>query len=239
MKKALKIKISIDVLMTLLLLFLMGYQFWGELAHEWAGAAMFVLFIVHHILNRNWYKNIFKGRYSPMRIIQLFVNTVLLVVMAGMMVSGVILSRHVFVFLPVQGGTSFARILHMACAYWGFVAMALHLGLHWNMVMGTARKAVKRQSVSRTGKIAVFVIATVIAAYGFSVFIRRNLADYMFLRTQFVFLDFGESKLYFYAEYLAMMGLFIYLAHYVMKLFQKVVRKRTPEPEHKNDGYSK
>lgn len=233
MTKTLKIKITIDILMTLLLLFLMGYQFWGELAHEWAGAVMFLLFIVHHILNRNWYKNIFKGRYSPMRIIQLLVNTVLLAVMAGMMVSGVILSRHVFAFLPIQGGTSFARILHMACAYWGLVLMALHLGLHWNMVMSTARKAAKRQSVSRIGKIAVFVFATVIAAYGLSVFIRRNLADYMFLRTQFVFLDFGESKLYFYAEYLAMMGLFIYLAHYVMKLFHKVVRKRTPESEHK------
>ncbi len=27
-------KILIDVLMTLALLFLMGYQFWGEVAHE-------------------------------------------------------------------------------------------------------------------------------------------------------------------------------------------------------------
>ena len=35
-----KVKLAVDVLMTLALLFLMGYQIWGETAHEWAGAGM-------------------------------------------------------------------------------------------------------------------------------------------------------------------------------------------------------
>lgn len=51
MKPKAKVKIAVDVLMTLGLLFLMGYQFWGDVAHEWAGAGMFVLFILHHALN--------------------------------------------------------------------------------------------------------------------------------------------------------------------------------------------
>lgn len=46
-------KIIVDVLMTLVLLFLMGYQFWGEAAHEWAGAGMLLLFLAHHFLNRH------------------------------------------------------------------------------------------------------------------------------------------------------------------------------------------
>ena len=49
-----------DIFMTVLLLFLMGYQFWGETAHEWAGTLMLLLFIAHHILNAGWYKNIFR-----------------------------------------------------------------------------------------------------------------------------------------------------------------------------------
>ena len=32
-----KIKMAVDVLMTAALLFLTGYQFWGETAHEWVG----------------------------------------------------------------------------------------------------------------------------------------------------------------------------------------------------------
>ena len=73
MKKAAVLKIIVDALMTLTLLFLMGYQLWGEAAHEWAGAGMLVLFLIHHILNRNWYRSLFKGRFTPMRVLQICV----------------------------------------------------------------------------------------------------------------------------------------------------------------------
>lgn len=55
-----KLKRMIDVLMTIALLFLAGYQFWGEKAHEWVGAGIFVLFVAHHILNLGWYKSLFR-----------------------------------------------------------------------------------------------------------------------------------------------------------------------------------
>ena len=47
--------------MTLGLLFLMGYQFWQDAAHEWAGAGMFLLFLLHHVLNGNWYRTLLRG----------------------------------------------------------------------------------------------------------------------------------------------------------------------------------
>lgn len=65
MKPKAIIKLAVDIFMTLALLFLMGYQLWGDAAHEWAGAIMLILFVAHHILNRGWYKNLFRGRYSP------------------------------------------------------------------------------------------------------------------------------------------------------------------------------
>ena len=67
-------KLAVDLLMTLALFFLMGYQFWGEIAHEWAGTGMFVLFLLHHLLNRNWYHSLFKGKYSALRILWLTVD---------------------------------------------------------------------------------------------------------------------------------------------------------------------
>ena len=45
------LKFAVDGLMTIFILFLMGYQLWGEVLHEWAGAAALVLFIIHHILH--------------------------------------------------------------------------------------------------------------------------------------------------------------------------------------------
>ena len=40
-------KRTVDVLMTLALLFLMGYQLWGRAAHEWARAGMILLVLAY------------------------------------------------------------------------------------------------------------------------------------------------------------------------------------------------
>lgn len=222
MKPKAAFKIVVDALMTLGLLFLMGYQFWGDAAHEWVGAGMFLLFILHHILNGNWYKSLFKGRYTPSRIFQLIVDLLVFLAMIGLMVSGIMLSNHVFSFLNIHGGMSFARLTHMAASHWGFVLMALHLGLHWGMFLGMARKALKLQHPSRVRKILLPVLGAGIAIYGLIVFVQRDLLTYMLLQTQFVFLDFGESIPLFYLDYLAMMGTFVFLAYYISALLWKL-----------------
>ena len=94
-------------------------------------------------MNVNWYKSLFKGKYMPVRIFQLIVDILVFLAMIGLMVSGIMLSRHVFSFLHMRGHMSFARLLHMAASHWGFVLMALHLGLHWGMFLGMAKKALK------------------------------------------------------------------------------------------------
>ena len=60
MKNKYAVKLIVDILMSLALLFSMGYQFWGEAPHEWMGSGMFILFIVHHILNFSWHRSLFK-----------------------------------------------------------------------------------------------------------------------------------------------------------------------------------
>ena len=65
-----KLKICIDILMTAALLFLMPYELVGRAAHEWIGTEIFLLFILHHILNRKWTAHMFKGKYTKFRILQ-------------------------------------------------------------------------------------------------------------------------------------------------------------------------
>ena len=146
--------------------------------------------------------------------------------MIGLMVSGVMLSNHVFAFLDLHGGMSFARLTHMAASHWGFVLMALHLGMHWGMFMGVAKKALKLKQSSRVSKILLPILGVGIAVYGLIVFFQRDLLTYMLVRTQFVFLDFSESIPLFYLDYLAMMGTFVFLAYYVSKLLRKLSGKR-------------
>ena len=133
-------KLAVDLLMTLALFFLMGYQFWGEIAHEWAGTGMFVLFLLHHLLNRNWYHSLFKGRYSALRILWLTVDLAVFVAMLCLMYSCILLSGHVFAFLPLSGSLSLARLMHMTSSYWGFLLMNLHLGLHWGLLVSLGRR---------------------------------------------------------------------------------------------------
>lgn len=61
MSKTMQYKIIIDVFMTAALLLLMSYGVFGEAYHEWIGAGMFLLFVVHHVLNRKWTGNFWKG----------------------------------------------------------------------------------------------------------------------------------------------------------------------------------
>ena len=218
MKVKAKIKWTLDILMTAALLFLMGYQFWGESVHEWIGAGMIVLFIAHQVCNLNWYKNLFRGRYTPMRILQCMINILTLTAMLALIYSGITMSRRVFAFLPIRGGMALARRLHILGSYWGYVLMSLHLGLHWGMVLNMV---VKRHTSRRKSQAAGFIVSLLIVVYGLYVFLKRNFLTYMLLRSEFVFLDYEEPKLLFLLDYLALMGLCIFMVHCVAKLVRE------------------
>lgn len=227
MKPKAVIKLAVDVFMTLALLFLMGYQFWGEAPHEWVGAGMFLLFVAHHLLNGRWHKTLFKGKYSALRTVTLCVDLLLLLAMLAQMYSGIVMSRYVFAFLPGTGGMSLARRLHILGAYWGFLLMSVHLGLHWNMILGMLRKALKIKSKTKSPSMIAFAAGLIISGYGIWVFISRDFPTCLFLKSEFVFLDYSEPKIFFYIDYLALMGLCIFIAHYSTKLMEQLQKRRS------------
>ena len=88
--------------------------------------------------------------------------------------------------------------------------------------MGMAKKRFGLVKPSKGRAIVLFLAGLVIAAYGLAVFLRRELPSYMLLQNEFVFLDYDEPKLLFYLDYLAMMGLFVFIAHYLTKALKKL-----------------
>lgn len=223
MKSKMIIRLSIDFAMTVLLLLLMARQLTGEAAHEWLGAGMFALWILHHILNFKWYSHIGKGKYTPPRMFQLAVNLLLFISMAGMMISAVILSREVFRFLPISGGISLARSMHILCAFWSFVLMALHLGLHWNMILGHIGRAAGLV-LPRPARTALGIAGAAAAVYGLYAFLKNQLLSYLFLTSHFVYFDFERPVILFAAEYMAIMELFVFAGHYGMKALKRLSR---------------
>lgn len=213
------IKIAADIAMTIALLFLMTYGLIGQVSHEWIGIGMFLLFISHHILNGKWTKNLLKGKYTALRILQTALVVLALFSMLGSMVSGIVLSRYILSFIPSFIGLSLAREMHMLSAYWGFVFMSLHLGFHWSVMMGMAKRLTKKPSALQTWILRI--IAVLIAGYGVYAFVKRDIGSYLLFQNQFAFFDFEEPVLLFLLDYIAIMGLFTAVGHYICSTIRK------------------
>ncbi|WP_052421273.1 DUF4405 domain-containing protein [Paenibacillus sp. FSL R7-0273] len=217
------IRLSIDTLMTVLFIIMMAYRLTGNTAHEWTGMTLFTLFIIHNVLNLNWYKAIFKGKYSVVRVIRTAVNLLLLLAMVGMMVSGLIISQTVFSLIPFIG-IDFGRKLHHLSAYWGFILMSIHLGLHWVMIMGAARRMRKSPKATRTLVLSLRLIAAIIAGYGLYAFFKREIGQYLVLYYSYSFWDYEQLAVLFFIDFITIMGLCVFITYYVMKRVQKSKR---------------
>ena len=136
MNLARKIRMPIDIAMTLLSIILMGgnYFFPADIVHEILGVALLLLWAVHIALNRRWYGAIFRGSYNPYRVMQTVINCGILICSIFLMISGIILSNHIFTFLGIEKGLGFARIAHLLASHWYFLFMSMHIGLHVSMI---------------------------------------------------------------------------------------------------------
>ncbi len=213
-----KIQIMVDLCMILLLPLLMAYNLIGEVAHEYFGIAMVLLFLCHHLLNRHWYKSLAKGKYSKTRVLSIAVNFLLLIIMAALAMSGIAASKHLFTFLPIKGGQNMARTIHLLSSYWGFVLMSFHTGLHGEMLLKMAKKAFHVPSLPRYGAAFIRMTVLCISVYGVYAFIHRQLEEYMLLETQYVFFDFSEPLFFFIMDYIAIMLMSAFGGYYLLTI---------------------
>ena len=217
-------KILIDIGMTICLLLLMPYSLLSETAHEWIGMAMLVLFISHHILNHKWVTSVRKGKYNAFRVIQTVLVIIMLILIMGSMISGILLSNHIFKWIKISGTYMTARQIHMFCVYWGLVVMSLHLGFHWNIAVAMAGRLLEHPSVIRTW--AARSVATTIAGYGLYAFYRRQIGDYLIMRMHFVFYDYEKGIFPFLLDYLAVMILIAFIGYYSGLFLKKTGKKK-------------
>ena len=194
------IRMSMDIGMALLLPVLMAYSLIGEVFHEVIGSLMLFLFIGHGLLNRRWYQSVFRGKYLPRRIFQTIVNGLLLIIMALQPLSGILMSKHLYTFIQISGVTASARAVHLFHAYWGLVLMNVHAGTHMMPLLAK----MKKRKFPKT----VILILAAVSLYGCMAFFKRQIPDYMFGRSSFVFFDYSEPRLFFFMDYLSVMILF-------------------------------
>ena len=197
----------LDAAMLLLLPMLMAYSLIGEAFHEAAGTLMLALFLLHHGINREWWKSLFRGQYSPRRVFQTTLNLSLLLFMIVQPLCGILMSKHLFAYLPTAGMASVARTIHLPLAYWGFVLMSLHAGTHLRSMLPKGK-----------GRRTAIVILSAVSLYGVYAFFKRQIPDYMFLKMQFVYFDYSEPRIFFLTDLLAVIVFFALLGYGITRM---------------------
>ena len=202
-----KHKILIDLFMTIALLLLMLFQITGQQVHEYLGIMMLVLFLGHNVLNWKWYRHLFKGKYKLYRCIQTILNIGILMMMLGLGYSGMVMAQY----LPfsISGSMSLVRRLHLACSYWGFVLMSIHLGMHLRQIVHMFKKYMYLKNN------ILKLVMIIISLCGIYCFIQNNMISYMLLINEFVFFDFEKNTFIVLLEYLSMMILWINIGYFI------------------------
>ncbi|MDD3745693.1 MAG: DUF4405 domain-containing protein [Anaerostipes sp.] len=218
MTNKMKLKMTIDVAMSIVLFVLMSYQLTGQKNHEIAGALMLILFIAHHVLNFGWFKALGKGSYSSYRICTTVMNVALFLIMFLLMISGIRMSGYVFTFIEIPISMSVARSLHMTCSYLSFLLMGIHMGFHCTMMAGMIKKMKKGKVLNAKVKIVLRIIIGIVDLYGVYALIKRNFFSYISLQIHFVFFDYMEPGIYYVLDLLSISVLVITIGYYVQKL---------------------
>ena len=218
----------LEIPLTIFLLLLMGGNMflpWAP-AHEVIGVALMVVWGVHIYANRRWFKATFRGWYNPFRITQAVVNYGMIICVVFLAVSGVMLSNHLFAFLGIESGASFARKAHLLASHWYFVFISLHIGLHVGVIYNRLKFALllewTRGSAFASWKVvATRFIVALVSVYGIYAFVERGLWKYLTLQQPFFFMDMECGYILFFVDYISILALFATAMHYAAKFLIK------------------
>lgn len=207
-------------------LLLLGFAYWwlGNLVHEVAGTAMFLLLIAHNVFNQRWWGGIARTRREPRSIFNVGVTFALLIAMLVLLITSVLISNALAPYLPPWGGFT-VRQIHTLAAYWVLVIVAVHLGLRWPMLMGVARNlfGISGPNIART--IALRVIAAAIAILGAWSSFQLGVGGKLSMQMTLDWWNFEESVAGFFIHCVAIAGLYMALTYYAMKALQERKRK--------------
>jgi hypothetical protein len=203
-------------------LLLLGFAYWwlGNVVHEVAGTAMFLLLIAHNVFNRRWWGGIPKTRREPRSIFNVGVTFALLGAMLALLVTSVLISNALSPYLPPWGGFT-VRQIHTLAAYWVLIIVAIHLGLRWPMLMGVARNlfGIRKSSALRTP--ALRVVALGIALHGVWSCTVLGLGGKLSMQMTLDWWNFEESVAGFFVHCAAIAGLVVVVTYYGLKLVQR------------------
>lgn len=175
----------LDAVLLVLMMVLLLFDVTGDLVHEVIGIVMFVLAIVHCVLNRRWFKSIPRAlgdsKGHGRRTFLVICDLILIVSMTICAISSVFVSLSLFSAVKTMGSRAAWVVLHDSSAYVAFAVMSLHFGLHWRAFARYIHAGFSSMRPA-LGKVAavvmtVFVVALGVGAYGTNRLVMLNVAQ--------------------------------------------------------------
>jgi len=216
--------LAVDGLMIFSVLLAIANKLTENRVHEFIGIFMFLLFLVHNILNWKWYVTIRQGKYNIRRSFNFAVNILLLVAIATLMRSSILISCTLFSFLDIKSNL-ILRQVHITAAYWFFILMSVHLGVHLTRFSTSLKKMIPVLSIYKIHFVFKILLAIIAVVYGGIVFFDRDIFSRLFMLYAFDFWDFNQSVTKFFMNYLAIIAAFAIITHNILK-FLNIIKKQ-------------
>lgn len=159
----------LDATILALMVVMLLFDITGDLIHEVLGIALFVLVIVHCVLNHKWFRSIPRAlgdcKGHGRRTFLVVCDILLIVSMTLCAVSSVFVSLSLFASVQAVGSRAAWVMLHDSSAYVAFAVMALHFGLHWRAFARYIRVGFS-SAKPMLGQVAAIVMTTLVVALG-------------------------------------------------------------------------
>jgi hypothetical protein len=217
-------RLIVDGSATLLLMLALAYWWLGNLTHELAGTALFVLIGRHLVNNLYWWRGLRKGRYDLRRRVGVALTLMLAAAMAVLLGTSFAVSRNLLGWLPLPENFTMGEI-HMFAAYWVLVVVGLHVGLNWNRVAALMRSLGARGAMWRW---AGWLIGAGLAVQGLRSAAAMDLWTRLRFEYSLVMWDFSQQVLAFFGHWLAIIAMLTMAMHVVMLTIETLLSARRP-----------
>ncbi|MBY5806538.1 DUF4405 domain-containing protein [Rhizobium ruizarguesonis] len=207
------IRLVLDFTAAGLLLAALAYWWLDNTSHELIGTGMFILLLSHNVFNRRWWAKLPKAARGRPSFLTMASNISIALTISALLVTSVLISRTVFGFLPLNGGPS-AREIHVLAAYWVFILAAVHLGLHWSMIMAVIGRLLRVGAPNPIRTASLRAATGAIVVWSIHSLFVMGIGDRLIARPSIDFWDFQESTIGFFLHHIAILGTCACAAHY-------------------------
>jgi len=156
-----RIKYAIGMIAVLLLFMLMGINITGVTNHKLLGLSFFGVMGIEVLLNLSWFtgyvERLKKSGNSLINLLWLLLNTFLMIDILLLFISSVVIAiidSREWVFA------------HTLSAYVGLILIGVYIGFHWNMVLGSVRRALKLKPKNVLRNILLRIIVACMVFFG-------------------------------------------------------------------------